>query len=114
VHPGYSSVTIENDVAILWLPRSLRFSDRVRRINLPPEPALVGCQMPAYDEERLKQEREECSRLGAGFPEGLIYCVQYTIKYRKNSLTLVKFRYLAYPLRIVRLEGKGNNYKQIL
>ena len=79
MHPGYSSVTIENDVAILWLPRSLRFSDRVRRINLPPEPALVGCQMPAYDEERLKQEREECNRLGAGFPEGLFIVLLYKL-----------------------------------
>jgi hypothetical protein len=87
VHPGYSSVTIENDVAILWLPRSLRFSDRVRRINLPPEPALVGCQMPVYDEEQLRQEREECNRLGAGFPEGLFIVLLYKTK---KFVSLVK------------------------
>jgi hypothetical protein len=86
VHPGYSSVTIENDVAILWLPRSLRFSDRVRRINLPPEPALVGCQTPAYDEDRLKQEREECNRLGAGFPEGLFILFICTVHHKVHKI----------------------------
>jgi len=91
VHPGYSPVSIENDVAILWLPRSLRFSDRVRRVNLPPEPALVGCHIPTYNTEELKKEREECIRSAVN-NEGLwilfIIDETFTVLFFANLLKL--------------------------
>ena len=61
VHPGYSPASLSNDIALLRLPRDLRLRGKVRRVNLPPEPALAGCQLPQYDPQQLKLEREQCA-----------------------------------------------------
>ncbi|KAM6474417.1 transmembrane protease serine 12-like isoform 1-T1 [Liasis olivaceus] len=48
IHPDYISETYENDIAVLILIRSIRFSDYARPICLPASTLLTNGQYPCY------------------------------------------------------------------
>ena len=41
-HPNYNPVTMENDIALVRLPKSIRFTNRIKPICLADEPPVIG------------------------------------------------------------------------
>ena len=41
-HPNYNPVTMENDIALVRLPKSIRFTNRIKPICLADDPPVIG------------------------------------------------------------------------